>query len=327
MLLAAARRRQLGVCVTSGRCEAARPEDRATARWMAAVRGVEGWQVFRSRSEVSALAASVPGGMPVHVSSLGWSSTYSQYATSSGARFDRWASTYDSSPLQPTLFAPVHQTALQLAAHLVPDARRVLDVGCGTGRLLRQVRQRYRPAELVGVDLARGMLAAAIAATTTELRIHYLHAGAEHLPFTDEMFDLVFATMTMRHWTDQAAGIAEIGRVLTPGGVLVLADVFPSSPRRTLLASLLLRPSSTQSPWAARCRTDRPSPDARRLRPHPLVQPARCSSRRDATAEHGQAPFEGVGRPRRVGPLRALPPSAGRHRQLRARVGPRWSEQ
>lgn len=76
VLLAAARRRQLGVCVTSGRCEAARPEDRATARWMAAVRGVEGWQVFRSRSEVSALAASVPGGMPVHVSSLGWSSTY-----------------------------------------------------------------------------------------------------------------------------------------------------------------------------------------------------------------------------------------------------------
>ena len=85
------------------------------------------------------------------------------------------------------------------------------------------------------------MLAAAIRATTTELRIRYLHAGAEHLPFTDEVFDLVFATMSVRHWTDQAAGIAEIGRVLTPGGVLVLADVFPSSPRQTLTASLLLR--------------------------------------------------------------------------------------
>jgi ubiquinone/menaquinone biosynthesis C-methylase UbiE len=162
-------------------------------------------------------------------------------ATSSGARFDRWASTYDASPLQPALFAPVHQTALQLAQQFFPGARRVLDVGCGTGRLLRQARRRYRPAELVGVDLARGMLAAAMAATSTRLEIHYLHAGAERLPFTDEVFDLVFATMSMRHWTDQAAGIAEIGRVLAPGGVLVLADVFPGSPRQTLTASLLLR--------------------------------------------------------------------------------------
>lgn len=162
-------------------------------------------------------------------------------ATSGGGRFDRWASTYEASPLQPALFAPVHQTALQLAQQFLPGARRVLDVGCGTGRLLRQARRRYRPAELVGVDLARGMLAEAIAATTTELRIHYLHAGAERLPFTDEVFDLVFATMSMRHWTDQAAGIAEIGRVLTRGGVLVLADVFPSSPRQTFTASLLLR--------------------------------------------------------------------------------------
>ena len=158
-----------------------------------------------------------------------------------GARFDRWASTYDASPLQPALFAPVHQTALQLAQQFLPGARRVLDVGCGTGRLLRQARRRYRSAELVGVDLARGMVAAAMAATTTELRIHYLHAGAERLPFTDGAFDLVFATMSMRHWTDQAAGIAEIGRVLTRGGVLILADVFPSSPRQPFTASLLFR--------------------------------------------------------------------------------------
>jgi SAM-dependent methyltransferase len=158
-----------------------------------------------------------------------------------GARFDRWASTYDASPLQPALFAPVHQTTLQLAQQHLPDAHRVLDVGCGTGRLLRQARQRYWWAELVGVDLARGMVAAAIAATSTKLGIRYIRAGAERLPFTEEVFDLVFATMSMRHWTDRAAGIAEISRVLTPGGMLVLADVFPSSPRPTLLGSMLLR--------------------------------------------------------------------------------------
>jgi SAM-dependent methyltransferase len=88
----------------------------------------------------------------------------------SGARFDRWASTYEASPLQPALFAPVHQTTLQLAQQLLPDARRILDVGCGTGRLLRQPRQRYWRAELVGVDLARGMVAAAIAATPHRTR-------------------------------------------------------------------------------------------------------------------------------------------------------------
>jgi ubiquinone/menaquinone biosynthesis C-methylase UbiE len=54
-----------------------------------------------------------------------------------------------------------------------------------------------------------------LVATTTERRIHYLHAGAERLRFTDEVFDLVFATMSMRHWTDQAGGIAGIDRVLT----------------------------------------------------------------------------------------------------------------
>jgi ubiquinone/menaquinone biosynthesis C-methylase UbiE len=53
-----------------------------------------------------------------------------------------------------------------------------------------------------------------LVATTTERRIHYLHAGAERLRFTDEVFDLVFA-MSMRHWTDQVGGIAGIGRVLT----------------------------------------------------------------------------------------------------------------
>jgi len=201
----------------------------------------------------------------------------------SGARFDRWASTYDASPLQPALFAPVHQTTLQLAQQLLPDARRILDVGCGTGRLLRQPRQRYWRAELVGVDLARGMVAAAIAATPTELGVRYIRAGAEHLPFTEGVFDLVVATMSMRHWTDRAAGIAETGRVLTPGGVCVLADVFPSSPRPTLMGSMLLRRrrpslptvSSAVGPWSC-------------SRTNFLATVSRCGSRCRASRGRGQ---------------------------------------
>jgi ubiquinone/menaquinone biosynthesis C-methylase UbiE len=158
-----------------------------------------------------------------------------------GSRFDRRASSYEDSTLQQFLFVPVHQTALHLALQLLPQARRALDVGCGTGRLLRRARQCYPTAELVGVDLAGQMVASAITATPTKLAIRYVHGRAERLPFTDDVFDLVFATLSLRHWTNPPAGIAEIGRVLTPGGVLILADIFPSYRRRGPAAPMLRR--------------------------------------------------------------------------------------
>ena len=156
-------------------------------------------------------------------------------------RFDRWASSYEDNTLQEHLFVPVHQTTLQLALQLVPHPRRILDVGCGTGRLLRQARPRYPAAELVGVDLAGQMVATASAVTPTRLAVGYVHGRAECLPFTNEVFDLIFTTLSLRHWTDLPAGIGEISRVLTPGGVVVLADVLPSCRRRGQTLTLLRR--------------------------------------------------------------------------------------
>jgi hypothetical protein len=74
------------------------------------------------------------------------------------SRFDRRASTYQDSALQQFLFGPAQKTALQLALELVPQARRILDVGCGTGQLLRRARPCYPTAALVGVDLAAQMV-------------------------------------------------------------------------------------------------------------------------------------------------------------------------
>src|SRR6266511_4015384 len=156
-------------------------------------------------------------------------------------RFDAWASTYEHSVLQPTLYVPAQQRALQLVRQLMPRPQRLLDVGCGTGRLLRQARHQYPEALLVGIDTAWGMVASAAATTNAELAIHHVRAAAEQLPFADRTFDLVMATMSLRHWTDPATAIAQIDRVLIPGGALVVADVFPTHQRRGLPAAALRR--------------------------------------------------------------------------------------
>jgi ubiquinone/menaquinone biosynthesis C-methylase UbiE len=157
------------------------------------------------------------------------------------ASFDAWAGDYDHSQLQPTLYVPVHHCTLRLAGRLVPSPRRVLDVGCGTARLLRQARQQYPHAALVGVDPARQMLATARTRTPADLAVGYVHAAAEHLPFARDAFDLVVATMSLRHWADPDAGIAQVAQVLTPTGVVVVADVFPTQRRRSRVVAAARR--------------------------------------------------------------------------------------
>ena len=76
-------------------------------------------------------------------------------------RFGRWASTYDEHWLQPRFFEPVQEDTLRRAALLAPDLRRVLDVGCATGALLRKAAERFPRADLSGVDPAPGMVEAA----------------------------------------------------------------------------------------------------------------------------------------------------------------------
>jgi ubiquinone/menaquinone biosynthesis C-methylase UbiE len=138
-------------------------------------------------------------------------------------RYDRWASSYDESPLRPA-FEAGHTAVLRTMGRLSVRPGRILDVGCGTGLLLRRVSLMFPGATLVGLDVSAGMLAAAGRATASA-RVMLVQAGAERLPFADATFDVVLATMSVRHWSDEAAGLAEIGRVLAPGGLFGLADV------------------------------------------------------------------------------------------------------
>lgn len=109
----------------------------------------------------------------------------------------------------------------------------VLEVAIGTGRNLPY----YPPeAHLAGVDLSPAMLAQAETRAAALNRPAELRLGdAQHLDFPDATFDTALATLTLCSIPDHHAAVAEMARVLRPGGHLILLD-HVASPNRAIWA-------------------------------------------------------------------------------------------
>jgi len=112
-------------------------------------------------------------------------------------------------------------------AQLQPGEQ-VLDVGCGTGTLAIEVARRVGPAgRVAGVDPGTEQIARARSkAARRHVPIDFQIGVIEQLPFPDQTFDVVFSTLMMHHLPAgvKRQGLAEIARVLKPGGRLVIAD-------------------------------------------------------------------------------------------------------
>jgi ubiquinone/menaquinone biosynthesis C-methylase UbiE len=145
-------------------------------------------------------------------------------------RFGEWAPTYEQHWMQRRIMGPVQDTVLEVAAAQVPQPGAILDIGCGTGRLLRAATMRFPGARLEGVDAAEGMVKQATVSLPAGMQIRFQQATAESLPFPDGSFDLVFSTMTFHHWSDQQKAIGEVKRVLAPRGRWILADIVAKGP-------------------------------------------------------------------------------------------------
>jgi ubiquinone/menaquinone biosynthesis C-methylase UbiE len=107
----------------------------------------------------------------------------------------------------------------------------VLDLGCGTGIWLAAQLRHFagRPVRWVGVDPSAGMLAVA---RKHLAGVELIQAGAEKLPFPAESFDFVMSTTSFHHFEDKPAAVAEVVRVLKPGGAIRISNVEPWSMRR-----------------------------------------------------------------------------------------------
>ena len=103
------------------------------------------------------------------------------------------------------------------------EPRRILDVGSGTGMLLRSLRGMYGDVCAVGIDLAMGMSRKARDNTKTDMRTHILNADAENLPFSVATFDMVISTSTFQWLSELDMAFGEAFRVLIPGGLFCFA--------------------------------------------------------------------------------------------------------
>lgn len=128
----------------------------------------------------------------------------------------------------------MRRTALDFAA--VQPGETALDVGCGSGTLALLAQSRVGAmGRVYGIDPGPGQIAIARAkALRRGLPATFDVGVIERLAFPDQTFDVVFSTLMMHHLPTplKRAGLAEIARVLKPGGRLVIADFARKQDRR-----------------------------------------------------------------------------------------------
>jgi SAM-dependent methyltransferase len=100
----------------------------------------------------------------------------------------------------------------------------VLDVGCGRGKALALLDERFRPHRIVGVDPMPPAGAPPARAIGRRSLFEFRHADAADTGLPDQSFDLVFCHQTFHHIVNQQRAIEEFYRLLKPGGILLFAE-------------------------------------------------------------------------------------------------------
>jgi SAM-dependent methyltransferase len=132
----------------------------------------------------------------------------------------RQYATEDNLETRTSVWHPTHdgrEPSCEALDAVVREApQRVLEVGCGTGAFAARVAARLPSAELVAVDQSERFVT-----LTARRGVDARHADVQDLPFDDASFDAVAALWMLYHVADLHRGLAEIRRVLRPGGCFV----------------------------------------------------------------------------------------------------------
>lgn len=128
---------------------------------------------------------------------------------------------------------------------------RILDIGCGTGRFLRQLARALPGARLYGLDLSKHYLGEARRHFDSEVDVSFVVENGETLPFASEFFDVVTSVFMFHELPKPVRRriTREAVRVLAPGGRLVLCDSAQMSDSGDIEDILLSFPRSYHEPF------------------------------------------------------------------------------
>lgn len=117
----------------------------------------------------------------------------------------------------------------------------IVDIGCGTGSALRYAASQMKGGQLIGIDPVPRMIEIAIESTEghpSQDRIEFRVGPAEKLPLEDSLADWVLAFDSIDHWGNVEKGLAEVKRVLRPGGSFaVVKDAGTPKPQDSINAA------------------------------------------------------------------------------------------
>lgn len=127
------------------------------------------------------------------------------------------------------------------------------DIGCGPGLLTTLIAQKFPQLKVLGLDTAQEMIKTANANAISlgfKGRVEFREGNIRSLPLPDHALDFAISSLSLHHWSEPERGLAEIHRVLKPGGQLLWIDMRRDS--RLFFYLLMIFATSIVMPAAMR---------------------------------------------------------------------------
>lgn len=151
--------------------------------------------------------------------------------------WDFWASRYHRLWVQKYSLRPTRHAVLDIIKELEPiQGARVLDLGCGVGELMEELKRSFKGIRLTGIDKSGEMLRLS---RIKNPWAEHIQLAAEELNSLHGSFDIIVCSHSLPYYTEKYKVLMELHRLLTPGGSLVMAFASTNSLYDKLALSLV----------------------------------------------------------------------------------------